>query len=217
MKPYILWDFDGTLYRGIKPFIIYTSSILRHLGVEDTGERKEIEKRLTDYGHFYGNDGYEIVARYFSSVPSRILQAAYEEMRETLLEHPEYVEVPQKLKEFLEMAKEKSIMVVASNSPEPYVTPFMEKLGLVDYFSRIISWAAKPEGIIKIIKELPEDTSLLSVGDHYTNDIAPALEMGKDAAYISPYSTGKSEATFKGKKIEDVLPKMARWIDSHIN
>ncbi|MGP6207488.1 HAD family hydrolase [Cuniculiplasma sp. SKW3] len=217
MKPYILWDFDGTLYRGIRPFIIYTSSILNLLGEEDTGEIKEIERRLKDYDHFYGNDGYEIVARYFSSVPSRILQAAYEEMRETLLDHPEYVEVPQKLQEFLKRSKEKSIMIVASNSPEPYVTPFMEKLGLVDYFSRIISWAAKPEGIIRIIKELPEDANLLSVGDHYPNDIAPAIELGKDAAYISPYSTGNMKATFKGKKIEDVLPKMSKWIDSHIN
>lgn len=216
MKPYILWDFDGTLYRGIKPFTVYSSCILHLLGKEDSGEIGEIERRLRDCNDFYGNDGYEIVGRYFSTVSSHVMQIAYEQMREILLQHPEYVEVPEQLRIFLPKAKERSIMIVASNSPEPYVTPFLEKLNLKNYFPKIISKAAKPEGIIKIIKELPEDASLLSVGDHYTNDIAPALAMGRDAAFISNCIRWNYKATIKGKKIEDVLPEIDKWIETHI-
>ncbi|MCL4346225.1 MAG: HAD family hydrolase [Candidatus Thermoplasmatota archaeon] len=213
MKPFILWDFDGTLYRGNRPFTIYSSMILDLMGMEDSGEVREIERRLTDYDHFYGNDGYEIVARMFPSAPPSVMQAAYEGMREVLLQHPEYVEVPVEIRRILERGMGKCTMILASNSPEPYVTPFLEELNLDVYFDNIISRAQKPQGVKKIIGELPESADLISIGDHYVNDIIPAAELGKDTAFISRYQGDRKIATFTGNEIEDISPEINGWIE----
>ena len=213
MKPCLIWDFDGTLYRGDKPFSIYASYILEFSGMERDGHMEEIERRIGDYEKYYGNDGYEIVATYLSSVKPEIMQKSYERMREDLLEHPEYVEIPEKIGDILEFARERTHMILASNSPEPYVTPFLKKLGLISYFHQIFSSARKPEGIRRIIGNLPEKQRVLSIGDHYVNDIMPAIEMKKDSAFISKYAKSGMDATFYGKKIEDIYGEIIKWIE----
>jgi FMN phosphatase YigB (HAD superfamily) len=53
---------------------------------------------------------------------------------------------------------------------------------------------------------------VLSVGDHFVNDIAPALALGCATAYVDPFHVGPvGRATFEATRIEDLLPVLEAW------
>ncbi len=48
-----------------------------------------------------------------------------------------------------------------------------------------------------------------SVGDHYTNDIAPAMQAGWITVHISPRQYFPGASTFRGTKFDAVIPYLA--------
>jgi hypothetical protein len=54
---------------------------------------------------------------------------------------------------------------------------------------------------------------VMSVGDHFVNDIRPAVELGCATAYMDPYGIGpKHVAAFHAATVEEVLDPLRLWV-----
>ena len=53
---------------------------------------------------------------------------------------------------------------------------------------------------------------LFSLGDHYCNDIAPAVEIGAAAGYIDRFGRADGPATAVAPVVEELLPAIHAWV-----
>lgn len=83
-------------------------------------------------------------------------------------------------------------VVLATNSPEPDSRAILEKLGLTGAFDDCIFNAQKPVKILEHFEkwhqmfQVPYE-SMVSIGDHYRNEIEPAAKIGMKTIYIDRY------------------------------
>lgn len=80
-------------------------------------------------------------------------------------------------------------LVAMSNSPEQSVHNVLSELSIADCFDQIVPNASKPDGLAAFLSSLRNPGSVLSVGDHYINDIESALHGGALAVYIDRHET----------------------------
>ncbi|WP_413379521.1 HAD family hydrolase [Alkalihalobacillus sp. 1P02AB] len=95
------------------------------------------------------------------------------------------------LREFLLELQKDSNIVLMTNSDREDVGRLLNELDLVGVFEHIITSAKKPtytkgliQHLIEQYKVKPEE--VVSVGDNFINEIAPALSLGVKAIYIQP-------------------------------
>lgn len=54
---------------------------------------------------------------------------------------------------------------------------------------------------------------MLSVGDNFVNDIAPAIEVGAATAYLDPFGVGPTGvAGYEAGRLEDLLAGLEGWV-----
>ncbi|WNF37392.1 HAD family hydrolase [Bacillaceae bacterium IKA-2] len=116
------------------------------------------------------------------------------------------------LASFLRELKEKSQIVLLTNSDKEDVGRLLSELDLNGVFHQVFTSAQKPtrtkeffEFIMKEYDVGPEET--VSVGDNFINEIAPALLLGIHAVYISdhPQQTQHKQLT--------QVNRITEWID----
>jgi putative hydrolase of the HAD superfamily len=112
------------------------------------------------------------------------------------------LEQTQGLPTYLHQLREKTNIVLLTNSDREDVLRILHELGLNEIFSHIITSAQKPTKTTDWFKELlslyevsPEES--ISVGDNFINDIAPALMLGMEALYIAPYDQETKHKSLK--------------------
>lgn len=92
------------------------------------------------------------------------------------------------LTELLLSTREQASHILLTNSPEHDSTVILGKLGLVDCFDRVSFLAQKPtrseEHFARAIKDATAPAHVISVGDNFENEIAPALTLGCQAVFI---------------------------------
>ena len=219
MQRLLLFDFDGTLYRGDDPFRYYAKTIAKHMAPEDRARyEKLVTAHLQGHAGVVAGDNWEAVVKLAEPyVPDHeVWQQSFLETREYMMSPDCRLEVPAALIDFLPQVRAKVHVVVASNSPENAARPLMEKLGLITYFDRIYSQANKPEGLIALVEEIMgtrdfDPLLVYSVGDNYLNDIAPAVQRGWLTAHISPHEYFPGPSTIHARNLEDVLPHVTKW------
>jgi putative hydrolase of the HAD superfamily len=81
-------------------------------------------------------------------------------------------------------------LAALSNSPADTVDDVLRRLGIRDLFSTVSASSNKPVGLIRFLGEHGAGEHVLCVGDHYVNEIAPALVLGCHALYIDRHRTG---------------------------
>jgi putative hydrolase of the HAD superfamily len=96
------------------------------------------------------------------------------------------------LKSCLKDLKKIHPLVLMTNSDKEDVLRLLNELDLNDIFHHIISSAKKPAQTVQLFKELQKHYELpfqhlVSIGDNFINDIAPALMLGMKAVYISSH------------------------------
>lgn len=219
MTRLLLFDFDGTLYRGDDPFRFYAQAMAKHMTPED-GARylAQVSAHLGGDSSVVAGDNWEAVVKLAEPIiPDHdVWQAAFLETREFMMSSECQLEVSPLLLDFLRQVRHRVAVVVASNSPEQAALPLMEKLGLTPYFDRIFSQANKPLGLVTIVNQVMDGKpfapeQVYSVGDNYKNDIEPAVERGWLTAHISPHGYFPGPSTVRGRSIEEVLPDVAAW------
>lgn len=82
--------------------------------------------------------------------------------------------------------------VVATNSPEPASRAILAKLGLSDVFDDHAFQANKPHRIEQLFARWQDQfdvpyTQMVSIGDHYVNEIEPAVKLGMVTIHISRF------------------------------
>ena len=215
----LLFDFDGTLYRGNDPFRRYAEIISRSMRSQDA-ERYlgQVNRHLAGEAEFIAGDNWEAVvglAKEWLPDQGR-WQDAFMETRAYMMSGACQLEVPDGLDDLLAYARGKVALIVASNSPKAAAEPLLEKLGLARYFDRVVSDAGKPQGLVALVEEWPEPVKpqrVFSVGDNYLNDIAPGVARGWKTAHISPHGYFPGPADVRGRVLEDVLPAIRAWVD----
>jgi len=124
--------------------------------------------------------------------------AAFLETREWMM-GPEFnMKGAPGLAETLAKLREKAVLVLMTNSPEPDSEAILRKLGLADVFHYKIFQAAKPVKTVAHLEAIRarfgvEYKQMLCVGDNVGNDILPARQLGCQTMLIDGCGLAKPD------------------------
>lgn len=220
--PVIVFDFDGTVALGNGPVRAYAREVARRLPAGPAVRMlAEFEDALAaaeagPAGADAPLDGYDLVRRVAlaSGAGKETLDEAYAASRGLLGTAEAPVAAPRGLAEFL-AAAESAQRVLVTNAPAIRVRETLESIGLGGSFDRIVTSAGKPDGFARILDELaPADTPLLSVGDIWHNDLAPARERGHSTALVGRHTPPAADPDFRAELLEELYPALTSWLDS---
>jgi len=188
--PTVVFDFDGTLALGRGPVLAYA----RHVG-EATGDETflaELRALLDDVdaGKTRLLDGYDAVRRLAvaRAVPDDVLQAAYQASRGDLGTAAAPVTAPEGLEPFLAELSRDARLVLATNAPETGAQRALEQLGAADHLQLRHFAIGKPAGLAAVVATYLPDGPVLSIGDIWDYDLAPAEELGAATALVGPHA-----------------------------
>ena len=222
----LVLDFDGTLWRGDEPLTCYAELVSKGLAPEDRASFLADVRGFLEGDHWRvtglqapPDDAWAAVARFATArgVSSADRQAAFLETRRRIAEGAFHLEVPAGLPEFLAASRASCAVVLASNSPASSVQPVLDRLGLTPLLDEVTSDAGKPDRFTLVVDawiERYRPRYVMSVGDHYHNDIAPAAERGWFTTYINPWRWVYGPCSLVGARMEDVLPGLGAWVEA---
>lgn len=95
-------------------------------------------------------------------------------------------------------------LAALSNSPAGTVDDVLRRLGVRDLFFTIAASSNKPAGLLRFLQENGAGEQVLCVGDHYVNEIAPALLLGCHALYIDRHRTGLGAGSANCTHVESI-------------
>lgn len=223
MNAVLVWDLDGTLYRSAAACLHYAHGIAETL--DEPARRpyvEAMERYLSGAGGVEASDGWEaaVVLAGGGRGASRAYGDAFARTRAFMLSDACELEVPEGLRELLERVAGRARRVLVTNTPSFGVMPLLERLDLLGSFDEISCDSAKPnrfEVRLRAFADVngvaPQD--VLSIGDHFVNDIQPALNAGCTAAYVDPFGVGPSgRAHLEAPRFEDLLGPIEDWVEA---
>jgi FMN phosphatase YigB (HAD superfamily) len=217
----LVWDLDGTLYRSTAACLHYAEGIAPTLEPERRDEYLGAMRRyLAGEGGVAAADGWEaaVVLAGRRGGASRAFGDAFARTRAFMLTDACELEVPAGLPDLLERAAGAARRVLVTNTPAYGVLPLLERLGLLELFDELSCDSAKPRGFAVRLRSygdalgLPA-SSVLSIGDHFVNDIEPALVAGCATAYLDPFHVGpRGRADLEAARFEELLEQVEDWV-----
>ena len=220
----LVFDFDGTLWRGNEPLEAYAELVSLGLDPAERGAFLADVRAFLRGDHWLvtglrppPDDGWAAIATFAADRGAAPVhrQAAFHETRRRIAAGEFRLEVPRGLPEFLAAARDSCVIALASNSPAASVHPVLERLGLAPYFDEVASDAGKPGGLPAIVDGwigVWRPAHVMSIGDHYRNDIEPAARRGWFTTHISPWRWIPGPCSIAGATVEDVLPALRSWV-----
>ncbi|MEF2975890.1 hypothetical protein [Subtercola sp. YIM 133946] len=187
-------------------------------GAEENGGGQAVRDALEIVANSV--DGYEAAERLARSrgIGDAQLSAAYAGSREELASGAIETTAPEGLVELLAGLPEATRVVLVTNAPETGVTQQLEHLGLTQCFDEVITSAGKPAKMGVIVQGLLDrdglaghPAALLSVGDIWRNDLAPAAALGCETALIERLAAPDARPTYRAATIEQLYPAIAAW------
>lgn len=211
----LLFDFDGTIALGDGPVLAYAQQVSAELGDPDgfvDGIRTAIAA-----GDAAALDGYDAVRRSaeVAGADAAQLSRAYLASRAQLGTAEAPIVAPDGLAAFLTDVDAERILV--TNAPDIRLTEALEALGLAGLFDRIVTSARKPGGLESVLSELPTDARVLSIGDIWRNDLAPAHALGHATALVGEFAASDATPTFRAATLTELLPQIQGWLDASDN
>jgi FMN phosphatase YigB (HAD superfamily) len=217
----IVFDFDGTVALGAGPVLRYAQHAARSI---DDGAAAIMLTVLRDAleshpdGRVPGTeaiDGYDLVRIHATAhgIPADALGTAFLRSREELATELAPIRPPEGLAELLRRLRERTRLLLVTNSPDIRIGEALDALGLDWRFDEVVTGAGKPHGLEPILRRelatrAPEH--VLSVGDIWVNDLAPAAALGCATALIGSVPEG-AEPTFAAERIEDLYERIEAW------
>ncbi len=209
----VLFDFDGTVCLGEGPVLEFAQLLDQRLpGHGFTRHVREFIQHPQAPGPFqHCDDPYDIISIISTDAgfPASLTNAAYADSRENAAHSA--IRTPERFAEFVRSLP--ANCVLATNSPAHEFDQFLHQLGLVGAFSSIVTSAGKPAGMHSIIPELLARGPVLSVGDKWINDLAPAQFLGADTALVDTYDRQKDRgrATLRARNLESLYEHIHSW------
>lgn len=216
MKPTILLDFDGTLGLGNGPVTAYARAISSRAGGEEFFSRACSAIVAFEAGEADYLDGYHAVAKIAETagISAEIRSAAYRSSREVLGTNEAPVGPPAGLNDFFQGIRGRARLVVASNAPGSGILRLLQEWGVLALIEATHFAVGKPDGLLPIVQEALELGPVLSVGDIYAFDLAPAASLGASTALVGPTSQfSPSQTTMRGRSLDNLYPQITDWVD----
>ena len=157
-----------------------------------------------------------LAERVFGVAPDAVA-AAFVGARQDMLDPACEIEVVRPLLETLAEVRGAARVVLATNSPQAGLGPLLGRLGVAAAFDAVRADAGKPEGMRALLRRelgtagLAEPWRAFSLGDHYRNEIAPAVEIGAATGYIDRFGRADGPATATAPVAEQLLPAIHAW------
>ena len=237
-------DFDGTVYRGDEPVRHYARLLAARLtpaeaepylaaferylalgpaaaaGCADLVEAAALRESVDAWGAAVQ------LGRRVYGLTSDAVGRAFIDTREHMVEVDLDLEPVTALIETFRSLRGEVRLVLATNSPLPGVDILLGRLGAGDLFDAVVGSVGKPDGMRRLLaaelgggqaRELgrPVDPwRLLSIGDHWRNEIEPAVEIGAATGYIDRFGRADGPASVTVRTAEELLPAVLAWVDS---
>ena len=221
MQGLLLCDFDGTLYRGSDPFRYYADEISHAMPVAAREHYLGRVRACLEGGKPPAGAGDYWEAMVALARPAvtdgDVFQRAFHKTRAYMMTDRCRLEVPTGLHALMAEAEGRVVRVVASNSPEGAMIPLMKKLRLLDVFDEVRHSTGKPDGLGPLVDALLTqyhltDREVLTVGDHYANEIHLGVTRGWFTVHIDPWGRALGPVDVSGRTFEEVLPALQGWL-----
>ena len=229
-------DFDGTVYRGDDPARAYARRISASLeplaaehylalferylaeGVAAAGSAADPEAAtaLRDSVDHWG--AAQLLAERVFGASADAVEAAFAGARQDMLDPSCEIEVVKPLLATIADLRGAVRVVLATNSPREGLAPLLDRLGLTEAFDEVVPDATKPAGMRRLLRrELGASAGVrpwraFSLGDHYRNEIEPAVEIGAATGYIDRFGRADGPATATAPVAEQLLPVIHSWV-----
>lgn len=221
-RPILILDFDGTVCVGDGPVRRYADAAVAHLDHRSAGAVQDgLDRFLAgDPQSPRYRDGYHAVTQLTSQlVPEEQRQEAFLASRRVLADGQiPGISAPDGLADFLTTVGRYAQRHLITNSPLHGVTETLDSLGIAGLIDRIEPDAAKPYGLQRLLPTLArghesrrDPHRILSVGDVYENDVAPALDFGAATAYIDRFDHNTGPAHVRARAFPDLYEPILAW------
>jgi phosphoglycolate phosphatase-like HAD superfamily hydrolase len=212
--PTVVFDFDGTIAQGDGPVLAYA----RHAAAvaDDPGLFEAALAALADLvnGKSPYRDAYDAVARVSLArgLDAIRLQAAYDASRLELGTAAAPLEAPAGLASFLAELSGFARLALATNAPATGIDTALVSLGAADYLTHRHCSLGKPDGLVPVLTRYLADGPVLSVGDIWEYDLAPADELGATTALVGVTARSTTEhPTMRGATLADLYGEITSW------
>lgn len=221
--PTLVLDFDGTLCLGDDPILLYADELGKRLDA-DAGERlhAELTEFLAGTRRVEGSeDGYHAIwmlTQHLGLDPATLAETYYAS-RDRMEAGEGSVHAPEGIVELLDDVRALGARVVlVTNAPATGATSWLASVGIAERLDAVIPDAGKPDRMEEHLRALLADAGashapsyLLSVGDVWGNDIAPAMRLGAHGLYIDRYGSGRGPSTASAPTIGELYPHIRAW------
>jgi FMN phosphatase YigB (HAD superfamily) len=194
----------------------YADGVLEHLAADLAGDVSSALSAYLDGDPGAGDyaDGYVALAELAGPhVTGTVLDDAYARSRRALENVDVEISAPDGLAELLAALTDVH-RVVVTNAPATGLDTALQRLGLSSLIDEIVPSGDKPAGSRDVLTRLlagAAPAQLMSVGDIWRNDIAPALELGAATAFIDRLERDGRQAHVRGTTIQQLYPAIREW------
>ncbi len=211
-RPVLIFDFDGTVAVGDGPLLAYARAVAVHTASADDFVAAVVAHLAAPADDVI--DGYDAVRRLAldAGVDDDALASAYTASRTRLAGPDAPVSTPTGLAAFLAEVDAERLLV--TNAPATRLDEALTAMGLAGLFDRVVTDAAKPAGLEALLDRIEPGAAVLTVGDVWRNDLAPAHSRGFDTALVGGYADPAAAPTFRADTLDELLPALAAWVDA---
>ena len=212
----LVLDFDGTICLGDGLVWAYAEGVLEHLAGDLAHRISSALRAYLDGDPASGDyaDGYGALAELARPhVDGAVLDDAYARSRLALEDLDVEIQAPEGLAALLDELSDVH-RVVVTNAPSTGLDTALRRLGLRGRIDEVIPSAGKPARGREVLTTLLDGTPaahLMSVGDIWDNDIAPALELGSATAFIDRLARDSRPAHVRARTISALYPAIREW------
>ncbi|NGN96030.1 HAD family hydrolase [Nocardioides sp. KC13] len=223
-RPVLVLDLDGTVCLGDTPALLYATRVAALTDAPEAlletaqaflGQRLPQSAPKTLMG---AQDGYEAVKilGLAAGVTEEELSAAYVASRAEMSANPGDIHTPEGLVDLL--AGIDAYRVILTNSPGSGLDEVLEHLGVRDVVDEVRTDALKPtrmtghlDAFLDTVGAADTPEWLMSVGDIWRNDLAPAVERGCVAAYVDAFDRRQGPAHVRAGSFRDLYSAVLDW------
>ncbi|MCK3769119.1 HAD family hydrolase [Microbacterium aerolatum] len=210
----IVLDFDGTIALGAGPLEAFARAVASAASDTAFADRAIAAVAAFERGESEARDGYDVVSTLAAQqgVTADALEAAYQSSRALLGSEHAAIAPPRGLADFLTKIGADARVVLATNAPGAGIRPVLEGWHVADLFDAMHFTVGKPDGLVPIIRAAVAEGPVLSVGDIFEFDLAPAAQLGAATALVGATAERSPAAvTMRGRTIADLYGDIEAW------
>ena len=210
----VVFDFDGTIALGSGPVVAFANALSEQTAGPDIVSASLLALEEFESGESEDRDGYAAVTRVAAAggLSPIDVNAAYLRSRQHLGTKLSPIELPDGLACFLERLAPVAEVWLATNAPAVGIAHVLESGGVHRSFARTHFNVGKPDGLTPILADALLSGPVLSVGDIYDYDLAPAAALGAETALVGKTSfRDPHSATMRAVRLEDLYPQIQTW------